>query len=53
MQLFSGRHWLPLNQTIYADGKRDLSQLDLNDRILSAFFFFSIQVKEIKTTTLF
>ena len=33
MQLFSSRHWLPLNYTIYADRKRDLFQLDL---ILSA-----------------
>ena len=36
MQLFSDRHWLPLNHTIYADRKRDFSQLDLKDRILSA-----------------
>ena len=36
MQLFSDRHWLPLNHTIYADRKRDLSQLDLKDRVLSA-----------------
>ena len=28
MQLFSGRHWLPLDHTICADRKRDLSQLD-------------------------
>ena len=34
MQLFSGRHWLPLNHTIYDDRKLDLSQLDMRDRIL-------------------
>ena len=36
MQLFSARHWLPLNHTTYADRKRDRSQLDLKNRILSA-----------------
>ena len=36
MQLSSGSHWLPLNHTKYADRKRNLTQLDLKDRILSA-----------------
>ena len=39
MQLFSGRPWLPLDHTTYADRKRNLSQLDFKDRILSAISY--------------